>query len=499
MTVMNNMKRWIMKFLGIVPSKSFATIQVYENATREVNTLKNQIWYRGDGVEIEQFWKQFAQGFAQGVTYIPNSMFWSSVPSNSLTIRKMHTGLPRLIVDKLTDIVVADMHEPEMDEANKMLWDNITEENDFKAVIKKALQKTLSEGDGAYKISTDTDMSDYPIIEFYSGNDVDFVYKRGRLQEILFYTDYIIDDKDYKLIEIYGKGYVNYRLITKDGKQQNIDRFQEFEGLNDVTFDGDFIMGVTSILKPSAKFEGRGDAIYEGKADSFDALDETVSTWIDGLRAGRVKQYLPEDMIPRDEENGTMMKPDVFNPYIPVRAGMLEDQQEKIEVIQGEVVYEGFVSSYVTFLDMCLQGIISPSTLGIDVKKLDNAESQREKEKTTLYTRDDMVEMLQVDIPELIDKVLKVNEIMAKNTPEEHKATIEFGQYANPSFEAQVETVGKARTLGIMSIEKCIEELYGDDLPKKDKEEEVARLKAEEQSKMEVIEVPSLEDDLNAK
>ena len=55
-----------------------------------------------------------------------------------------------------------------------------------------------------------------------------------------------------------------------------------------------------------------------------------------------------------------------------------------------------------TALDLCLQGIISPSTLGIDVKKLDNAEAQREKEKATLYTRNAIVEALQEELPEVI-------------------------------------------------------------------------------------------------
>ena len=42
---------------------------------------------------------------------------------------------------------------------------------------------------------------------------------------------------------------------------------------------------------------------------------------------------------------------------------------------------------------------MSPSTLGIDVKKLDNAEAQREKEKATLYSRNNIVGQLQKVLP----------------------------------------------------------------------------------------------------
>lgn len=60
------------------------------------------------------------------------------------------------------------------------------------------------------------------------------------------------------------------------------------------------------------------------------------------------------------------------------------------------------------------------------------------------------------------------------------KVNVPFGEYANPSFESQVETVAKAKQSGIMSIERCVEELYGDTLDEHCKQEEIARLKAEQ-------------------
>ena len=57
---------------------------------------------------------------------------------------------------------------------------------------------------------------------------------------------------------------------------------------------------------------------------------------------------------------------------------------------------------------------------------------------------------------------------------------VAFGEYANPSFESQVETVGKAKTQGIMSIEASVDELYGNSRDAQWKKEEVARLKAEQ-------------------
>ncbi|MFR8313777.1 MAG: hypothetical protein ACLVBP_16305 [Ruminococcus sp.] len=135
------------------------------------------------------------------------------------------------------------------------------------------------------------------------------------------------------------------------------------------------------------------------------------------------------------------------------------------------------MASYITALDLCLQGVISPSTLGIDTKKLDNAEAQREKEKTTLYTRNAIVKALQEVLPGVVSMCINADNILHNKSIEEVKVNIPFGEYANPSFESQVETVAKAKQGGIMSIERCVEELYGDTLDDHCKEEEIARLK----------------------
>ena len=160
---------------------------------------------------------------------------------------------------------------------------------------------------------------------------------------------------------------------------------------------------------------------------------------------------------------------------------MGEGAKNQIDTEQPSIPHDSYLASYVTALDLCLQGIISPSTLGIDMKKLDNAEAQREKEKTTLYTRNAIVETLQEVIPEVMKATIHAYQILLKQPVEKVKAEVSFGEYANPSFESQVETLAKARPgAPMMSIEAQVEELYGDSKDKAWKQEEVDRLKAEQ-------------------
>lgn len=123
---------------------------------------------------------------------------------------------------------------------------------------------------------------------------------------------------------------------------------------------------------------------------------------------------------------------------------------------------------------------MSPSTLGIDVKKLDNADAQREKEKATLYTRNNIVEQLQEVLPELVNTVFRAVDTYNKTVIKDIDVDVTFGEYANPSFESQVETVSKAKQGGIMSIEASVDELYGDTKDDEWKQEEIARIKMEQ-------------------
>ncbi|MEG0681198.1 MAG: hypothetical protein RR581_06180, partial [Eubacterium sp.] len=151
----------------------------------------------------------------------------------------------------------------------------------------------------------------------------------------------------------------------------------------------------------------------------------------------------------------------------------------KAEIVQPDIPHESYLASYITALDLCLQGLISPSTLGVDMKKLDNADAQREKEKATLYTRGAMIAALEETLPHLVEAIFKAYAIWINKPCEEISVDVDFGEYANPSFEAQVETVTKARTATIMSVDAAVEELYGDSKDEEWKQEEIKRLKEE--------------------
>ena len=437
------------------------------------NVAVNKIWYRGDSYELSQLYRQLDDN---------QYGFWGSVPTQGIEIRKIHTGLPKTIVNTLANVVADDMQDVQfVHEADGSLWETISKENTFDTLVKSAISKTLYTGDGAFKISIDTDISQLPIVEFYEADRIQLVRKRGRITEIIFKTAYSKDTSTYILYEHYGKGYIHYELKNAYDKVVDLSTIPQTTGLADVTWDGDFILAEYVHFYSSDKFEGRGQSIFDAKRDNFDALDEAWSQWVDALRAGRTKVYIPENLIPRNSNTGELVRPNAFdNRFIKLAPATSETDNGKIYTESAPIQHESYLSIYITALDLCLQGVISPSTLGIDVKKLDNAEAQREKEKATLYTRQTIVAELQRVLPALIQGIFYAYQTLNKLPREEVECDVTFGEYANPSFESQVETVGKAKTQGIMSIDACIDELYGDSRDDEWKKEEVARLKAEQ-------------------
>ena len=241
------------------------------------------------------------------------------------------------------------------------------------------------------------------------------------------------------------------------------------------------MMAVPLVIFSSNKWKGRGKALFDTKSDNLDALDEVISQWLDAVRKGRINRYIPEDMIPRDPKDGHLIEPNDFdNDYIAIGSMRKEDNGNKIEVSQPQISYEAYVNSYSCFLDLVIQGIISPATLGIDLKKNDNAESQREKEKITLHTRNKIVDVLTQVIPELVAAVLMTYDNMTGQAVGKYEPSVKFGEYAAPDFDSTVETVGKAKSYGVMSTEKAVDELYGDTMTDEDKAEEVKRIKEEQ-------------------
>ena len=439
---------------------------IFESADYNGIAARNRIWYRGDSWELSQLYSQYHTN-----TYC----FWAAQSSTGMEIRKIHIGLPQIIVKILASMVVSDANDIAVDAQRSLDWKVIEKGNNLHELLTEAISDTLYIGDGAFKISIEPGMT-APIIEYYPGDMIDISHRRGRVTEITFRTP--LGDGSYTLLESYGVGYIKSRLY-RGTSEVPLGTLPGTKGIEpDIELPGNVMLAVPLRFFPSAKYKCRGESIYNAKIDDFDTLDEIWSQWMHALRSGRSKEYVPKELLPTDPMTGEVILRSnpfdhIFIATEPLMTETASENKGKVQLVQPVIPHESYLSTYITALDLCLQGIISPSTIGIDVKKLDNAEAQREKEKATLYTRNAIIDAISEAFPKVIDAAIKAYDIfMCDTAPTDTKSELTFGEYANPSFESQVETIGKARTQGVMSVEASIDELYGDTKDPKWKDEE---------------------------
>lgn len=463
-------KAMIRSWLEIQPAPGRG-LTIREPVSHETNVLRNRIWYRGDASELDQLFKLL------GDDPVARARFWAAAPEAE-HIRKAHSGLPGIMVDTLAGVVKADLDDLDFaDKEAAVRWGALAEENSFPTLVSRAVAETLVTGDGAFKISLDPEVSEGPILEFWGADRVDYVRRHGRITEIHFLSP--VGDRGRMLKEIYSPGGVRYVLLDGD-KELPLEAEADTAGLQPVTFDGDFMLAVPLQFWPSSRWRGRGQSIFDKKTDAFDAHDEIISQWMDAVRAGRVQRYIPESLIPRDENTGALRLPSRFGAdYVQVEPSSKEATEDKISVEQPEIRYEAFLASYTATLDMCLQGIMSPATLGIDVGKMSSADAQREKKDVTGMTRNAITDALEKALPQLAQTALAAEDILAEKAPGEYEATVNFGEYGAPSFDARVQTIAGAATGGIMSVEAQVDELWGASKDDAWKAAEVRRIREE--------------------
>ena len=81
------------------------TININSILDYEGNAAKNRIWYRGDSQELSQLY----QGLCQKASMYN---FWAASSSPGMEMRKIHTGIPGIIVDMLSTVVLTDLAAP---------------------------------------------------------------------------------------------------------------------------------------------------------------------------------------------------------------------------------------------------------------------------------------------------------------------------------------------------------------------------------------------------
>ena len=223
-----------------------------------------------------------------------------------------------------------------------------------------------------------------------------------------------------------------------------------------------------------------GRSFYDGKIDLFDDLDQSLSQRSQTCRVSTPVEYYPVDLLEK-AQNGKAIMPSVYNrqfiakPGIPNGDGSVDG---KIDTSQPNLNFEQYNQEQLSLVNMIMFGLISPATMGINVSKTDSGSSQREKEKTTIMTRNAIMSANIPIIRELVQIVLDFDDYINKGVlpNEDREISVKFNEFANPSFESLSKVLYPMWVSGAISTRMYVNKLYGSSLAEEDKEAEIKAL-----------------------
>ena len=424
--------------------------------TRRV--LENSVWYSGIEQDLQYFYKTQAPKFIKSNQQSESlNYFWNKADSD---IRKIHSGFPQLICEKMADLLTSSGYEIKVEGKNEEELqeelDALLEDNDFKTLLIKSIETESWSGGVSWKISYNPTISEYPIIEAWEPEHYNCTVICGRVMEDIFYIYYEKNNVTYRLSEIYGvdktKGaYIDYRLdqLVYDGNGQeekgryvnvSLAELEQTKDLKKIVFNGYFKK--LSLYKanklPNSEFRNTyiGESDYAGSYGMFDAVDEILSTFIQEYRDGKLYRYFPEEYLPKGTDGKATAINNFKKDHIIYKDSPSENvADQKIQYEQGDIRIEKHIEGY----KMAVQNILnnaglSPLTVGITgFESIDaSAESQQEREKVSIRTSNKKVGMWTEFLQKILTIALELR-LMTKNMQE--NAENVYNIKALPEFE----------------------------------------------------------------
>ena len=484
-------------------------------------TLENYVWFTASIPLLRNYYK-----VNKGMTnsqYDDNfQYFWANVPFD---IRKMHTGIPSLATRTMSKLLIGNGIEISAEVFNKgaeggvnaestknvqEVIDEIYESNNLYELMNGSIANESWSGSVAWKINIDKKFSKLPIIDYADARKVELLSKHKRITGIIFKDWYEYKDDKYELQEIYSTNEngdatitnILYKLNTDKLENVSLKAIPQTQDLEEeITLNGvkGMIAGFKPNRTPNNEFEGYlyGESDYAGCYSLFDSLDEIYSTMIDDVRRGRTIRFIPEDLMPKDNQ-GNVLPFDTFKlNYVKIEghdASSLNDNPNSIDTSVPQTRTDEYINEWRSVLTSALNKLgLSPITIGVtgleSINSADN--SQREREKTSLRTRDEKIKLWRPFLAKFTVQLLKVYQYMtsgdasvnglSKIDVDESNLNIKvsFGEYFKIPFEERLNLYGTAHMNGSISIEEMVEQIYRDEKTEEQKKDEINRLKME--------------------
>lgn len=506
MNVIEYIRSRVLKFLGLerLAENPYGARLTFIASNEDINKQdmdEARVWYIGDSNELLNYYTHANVGAnLDEPVYNRNRVnyFWG-ISTREANIKRVHSGLPKAIVDTLCNVVGFPIISATYDGKDLDISELLKEAQIQKKTMQEQLPLTMAIGWGAWKLEIgDKRISDYPTAQYYEAKNVEFIAKQDKIIGVIFKDYYEYGGKTYLLFDTRrinekGNSSVEYELFRlKNGDELEpcelgeIPELASLESVELPNFKRLLAVPCRFFYNPNNPNYGR--SIYYGRYDLFDDLDQSLSQRSQTSRVSTPVEYFPLDMLERDKR-GNVVLPSVYNRQYVKKEGIPNGDGKMdgaIQTTQPELNFAQYNEEQQAIVSMILNGVLSPATLGMDISRKDNAMAQREKEKITIETRNGIIKEETSILKELVSLLILLSGYMrtgdiSLDIAKKIEVSVKYNEFANPSFESLSATLLPLWQAGAISDRMYVEKLYGDSLSKEEKEEEIEALRMNRQ------------------
>jgi hypothetical protein len=475
-------------------NKPSALIKLPTPAYERYIDAENKAWYEATGAE--ELYRFYATRMPPQFIYNTNQFYRVSRGSD---IPALHYNLAQIITKTMANLIFSKDVAISIQSGNKasdkkfqFVLDKVFDDNSKMDILRKAAETESYSGAVGFRFVMDPDQSDCPIMQIYPRSQLEVRRKYDRIYEICFKDYYPVDGETnpFVLYSVYGKGYIRYEMYqeTWDPASQvlqmqsvALDKVPACSNLKSVLFVDE--NGKPSNMIFAAYKENKDDARsdYYGVIDDFIFLDELYSNMADFMRKSKIKTYLHDNSLIKEEDTQTgALKTIIPNSYdtsnIPITDSNPNWQETEIkrDVIEVKDGFEGYTQLFEKTLAKTLSTVgLSINTVLMNHENYQNDQSGTAlsiKEKASIRTRDDKINRWSKTLKQLARVSIMLytaqqgseNKIMVSNDLDDNQMVIRFPEYEELDQQTKLSIITQKLNAGLMTKEDAMQQLYPD-------------------------------------
>lgn len=449
-----------------------------------------------------------------------NRQTWYEWTEDKVDVQMVHAPVAPFITTMMRDLVFSGPVEIKIN-GQKRLNDRLQKafaenENDIQNFLRKADMMESVGGTILIKANYDKNISQYPILEYYEVDKIDYMERFGRFTSMITVDNFIKDSQEYTLIAEHTRKGIEYKLY-QDGNQVEMSKaFSEDNkpiGLSyGVTIDeeGNATQNLGPILAVwkqrhlmSKEFYDMklGASDYEGHIDSFQMLDEIYSRFINQIRATQPVLFMSEELMGYSKDHfGEIVinKPKDLGVKIYELSGGLSniDGKSIAAMFNRDVPELTGVTELSSAFEWVLRQIltlsfVAPSTGNIDTEKIGSnttGSSLFKREQSTHLLRKQMIESWQTTIEGIVRLMCQWFDIIdGKTIPDNYddlNIDVNFPEIDLDDFDSRLNQAISGFVAGLFDIKSGVRHAFKGKLSETDIDELIKSLEKQREERL---------------